>query len=121
MSLKNRAEEVEKGWGKEIVIANTDEYCGKILEFRSESQCSMHFHIEKQETWYVLEGAFVLTYINTYNANREREFLQPGDTFTVERGIPHQLRSVTGGKIIEVSTKHHDHDSYRVERGDSQQ
>lgn len=121
MSRIEKPEIVEKAWGREIIMINLDEYCGKILEFKPGAKFSMHFHMEKQETWYVLDGTFDLTSINTLNATREHDELKPGDVFTVERGLPHQLSSSTGGRIVEISTKHFDHDSYRVERGDSQQ
>ena len=42
-----------------------------------------------------------------------------GDSIEIPRGIPHQFRAITGdADIMEVSTRHFDEDSYRVERGD---
>jgi len=43
---------VKKGWGKEIIFASTPEYCGKLLVFdKAGAKCSMHFHLDKHETW----------------------------------------------------------------------
>ncbi len=50
--------QVPKGWGGEIVIVNNDLYCGKILVFNSGCQFSMHYHLIKQETWYVVKELF---------------------------------------------------------------
>ena len=51
---------VEKGWGREIIFVNNEEYCGKILQFNKGKKFSMHYHILKKETWYVSKGSFIL-------------------------------------------------------------
>ena len=57
---------VEKGWGYEIIWATTDKYCGKILVFEKKgSKFSMHFHKDKDETWFVNNGKFMLNWIDT--------------------------------------------------------
>jgi len=47
---------IPKGWGREIIIENNEMYCGKILEFKKGCKFSMHFHMEKDETWWVEKG-----------------------------------------------------------------
>ena len=39
---------VPKGWGKEIIFVNNDEYCGKLLCFEKGKKFSMHYHIQKK-------------------------------------------------------------------------
>ena len=112
---------VEKAWGREIIFVNNDLYCGKILEFNAGSKFSMHYHMVKNESWYVSEGEFIYRWINTDTAEVEEERLNVGDVIGIPNGLPHQLEAVTGGKIFEVSTTHYDRDSYRVLKGDSQQ
>ena len=111
---------IPKVWGCEIVIENGDEYCGKILRLKEGAKFSMHFHIKKKETWYVAKGTFLLTYIDTRDATEKERELNVGDIIEVDRGDPHQLLSITGGDIFEVSTQHFDDDSYRIKKGDSQ-
>ena len=111
---------VEKGWGHEVIIVNNDMYCGKILHFNRGAKFSMHFHINKKETWYVNSGSFLFRWINTVNADVIEESLNPGDTITNEIGEPHQILCLEEGDIFEVSTHHQDSDSYRVGKGDSQ-
>ena len=111
---------IPKAWGCEIVIENGNEYCGKILRVDEGAQFSMHFHIKKKETWYVASGTFLLGYIDTRDATERERELNVGDIIEVERGDPHQLLSITGGDIFEVSTQHFDDDSYRIRKGDSQ-
>lgn len=112
---------VEKGWGHENIFVSNDDYCGKLLVFEKDKEFSMHFHVDKKETWYVLEGFFQLSIIDTKNATVVTRNLNVGDVWTNERLLPHRLRCVGGkGTIIEVSTKDTVEDNYRVFPGDSQ-
>jgi mannose-6-phosphate isomerase-like protein (cupin superfamily) len=118
---KSTTDRVEKGWGHEVIIVNNELYCGKILHFNRGGKFSMHYHLNKKETWYVSTGLFRFRWINTKNADIIEESLKPGDTITNEVGEPHQLICLEEGDIFEVSTHHQDSDSYRVGKGDSQQ
>lgn len=111
---------VKKGWGREVVIDNNDEYCGKILEFKAGSKFSDHFHLAKKETFYVLDGILGLYYYDLSTGARIYKQLIPGDVITINRGEPHQIEAITSSRIIEVSTHHEDSDSYRIGKGDSQ-
>lgn len=117
-SKKQQSEIVEKGWGKEIIFVNTPEYCGKILCFDKHKKFSMHYHIQKKETWYVAKGRFILNWINTQTGTMYSEYLSVGDVITNERGEPHQLVALEYSEVFEVSTKHYDEDSYRIYKGD---
>jgi len=114
---KQTAEIVPKGWGKEIIFVNTDEYCGKILCFDKGKRFSMHYHLLKKETWYVIKGRFILNWIETTTGTSYSEYLNVGDIITNERGEPHQLVALEESEILEVSTKHYDTDSYRIYKG----
>lgn len=111
---------VEKGWGSELIWATNDLYCGKLLKFNPGSCFSMHLHKEKDETWYVLDGKFVLKTIDTDNAEMSEFFLNKGDTWRNKPMTPHQLYCIDKGTIIEVSTPDSVEDNYRVMKGDSQ-
>lgn len=112
---------VEKGWGSEEIWASNDKYCGKILRFNKDAKFSMHFHAEKDETWYVLSGKFSVYYIDTVDASMHCAELNPGDTWHNKPLLPHQLVCIEEGAIIEVSTPDSIVDNYRVAKGDSQQ
>lgn len=111
---------VEKKWGREIIIHNDEDYCGKILVFDKDARFSMHYHMKKRETWYVQDGLFRLRYINTENAEIHEVEIGAGEVIDIEPGLPHQLIALTKGEIFEISTQHFDDDSYRVGKGDSQ-
>lgn len=111
---------VKKGWGHELIWATTDKYCGKMLSFDEGAKFSMHFHREKDESWYVLSGEFLVHWINTLNADVITTKLVEGDTWHNEPLLPHQVECIKAGIIIEVSTPDSVEDNYRVRPGDSQ-
>lgn len=111
---------VKKGWGHELIWCTTDKYCGKLLRFNTGAKFSMHFHAEKDETWYVLDGKFVVRYIDTANAEVFEEELNVGDVWRNKPLVPHQVICLDEGTIIEVSTPDSIEDNYRVGKGDSQ-
>ena len=111
---------VPKGWGEEIIIENNEMYCGKLLIFKKGCRFSMHYHLIKDETWYVDKGEFLYRWIDTETAETIEQKLKVGDVVRQRVGQPHQLIALTDGTIFEVSTQHFDEDSYRVVKGDTQ-
>ena len=109
---------VEKKWGYELWIHNDTDYCGKLLVFsKSGNKFSMHYHIIKDETWYVQKGAFQFDWIDTENGERCYTQIQEGDVIEIKKGLPHQLTALTEqATVFEVSTQHFDEDSYRIYR-----
>lgn len=111
---------VPKGWGSEEIWATNDKYCGKLLNFNAGAKFSMHFHAVKDETWYVLEGRFIVECIDTKNASTYTKSLVKGDVWHNPPLLPHRLTCIEKGSIIEVSTPDSVEDNYRVLPGDSQ-
>jgi mannose-6-phosphate isomerase-like protein (cupin superfamily) len=111
---------VEKGWGHEFIFATNDKYCGKILKFNKDAKFSMHFHAEKDETWFILSGKFLVKYIDTSNAQIHEQELNANDAWRNLPMFPHQVICLEEGIIIEVSTPDSVEDNFRVMPGDSQ-
>jgi mannose-6-phosphate isomerase-like protein (cupin superfamily) len=111
---------VEKGWGHELIWATNDQYCGKLLKFNTGAKFSMHFHAKKDESWYVLDGSFIVKVIDTNNANMHECKLEQGMTWRNLPLVPHQIECIEAGTIIEVSTPDSVEDNFRVIPGDSQ-
>ena len=83
---------------------------------------SMHFHKEKEETWFVNEGKFLLKWIDTKDATLYTKELNEGDTWRNPPFLPHQVQCLTdNGSITEVSTADDPNDNYRIIKGDNQQ
>ena len=112
---------VNKGWGSELIWATNDKYCGKLMKFNKDAKFSMHFHAQKDETWYVLSGKFEVKYIMSQDASMKSQILEIGSVWRNEPLEPHQIICLEEGTIIEVSTPDSVEDNYRVMPGDSQE
>jgi len=111
---------VPKGWGSEFIWASTDQYCGKLMNFNKGAKFSMHFHKDKDETWYVQSGRFIVRWIDTKTAETHDWEIGVGTVWHIPPCMPHQLICVEAGTVIEVSTPDSVEDNYRVIPGDSQ-
>ena len=109
---------VDKGWGSETWIVNKD-YCGKILHFFSGRRCSWHYHIKKDEVFWLSSGKLLILYGWSDDINQaEKTILYPGAKFEVPVGLRHQMVGMEESMLIEFSTHHEDDDSIRVIKGD---
>ena len=113
---------VDKGWGYEVIWATNDKYCGKIMVFeKTGAKFSMHFHKEKDETWFVNSGQFKVLWIDTATATPYEKTLKEGDVWHNPPLQPHQLICLQeNSSITEVSTPDSVEDNYRILPGDSQ-
>lgn len=111
---------VPKGWGSEFIWATNDKYCGKFMNFETGRKFSMHFHRDKEETWYVQSGRFIVKWIDTKTAELHEQELRAGSVWHNPPCQPHQLICLDAGTIIEVSTPDSVEDNFRVAPGDSQ-
>jgi len=118
MQTAIKPKKVKKIWGHEIWLANNDpnDYCGKILHINAGQTTSMHYHMDKHETFYVLKGSLELELLDTRDGEKQLVCLEEGDGYEIERGQPHQLGASIDTDIIEISTFHRDEDSHRLWR-----
>ena len=83
---------VQKGWGYELWITNTDKYCGKLLYFKKGKKCSWHYHKVKDEVFYVQSGKIELTFgLSNEKKDASILILEQGDSFHVPVGLRHQM------------------------------
>ena len=110
---------VPKGWGFEKWIHNSELYCGKLLYFVKNKKCSWHYHVLKDEVFYVQSGRIKVYYSEGDDiAQANTVILGPGDNFHVYRGLRHRMEAIEDTELFEFSTQHFDSDSHRIERGD---
>lgn len=116
------AKKVEKKWGTEFWLVNTELYCSKILELNPGWMCSTHSHPIKTETFIVLRGEVFLDLMNGPRLVDEntklyysRHVLKPGQSFLLKPNWRHRFSSKDGATILEVSTQHLDSDTVRIE------
>ena len=110
---------VPKGWGYEKWIVNNEEYCGKLLFFLRDKKCSWHYHVLKDEVFYVQSGKIFVKFSEDDDLETAQEIvLSKGDNFHVYRGLRHQMIAIEDTELFEFSTQHFDEDSYRIQKGD---
>ena len=104
--MTEKIKKVEKIWGSEEWIVNRD-YCGKILNLKKAHRCSIHYHKNKDETFYLLDGKVLL------ELDGKNIVLKKGDVQLIEPNQKHRFTGLVNSKIIEFSTHHEESDSYR--------
>ena len=115
----NEIKFVEKGWGYERWIVNKPEYCGKLLYFDAGKRCSWHYHVLKDEVFYLQSGKMMIYYSDGSDISKAKQkILSPGENFHVYRGLRHQMVALEDTELFEFSTQHFDSDSYRILKGD---
>jgi hypothetical protein len=113
---------IDKGWGFEIIFANNDKYCGKLLVFeRAGAKTSLVFHKEKRKSWFVNAGKFKVKYIDVATGEPKEAILEEGKTADFAELGPHQIEALVPNSIIfEVGTGDYIEDRFRLAPGDSQ-
>jgi streptogramin lyase len=113
---------VDKGWGFELVWANNDKYCGKLLVFeRAGAKTSLVFHKDKAKSWFVNAGRFKITFIDVTTGEIKQSELGEGQTADFGQLGPHQIEALVANSIIfEVGTGDYVEDRFRLAPGDTQ-
>lgn len=98
---------VNKVWGTEVWMANTEKYCGKLLCINAGYQCSYHHHKVKDEVFYCASSSVFV------EVDGETSDLVEGEAIRIRPKTKHLFRAYDDAVLIEVSTHHDDEDSYR--------
>ena len=114
--------QVKKGWGFELVFANNDKYCGKLLVFeQAGAKTSLVFHKEKAKSWFVNAGRFKITFIDVTTGEMKQSEISEGQTADFGQLGPHQVEALVANSIIfEVGTGDYVEDRFRLAPGDTQ-
>ena len=110
---QNQVKRVEKVWGSEEWIANNDKYCGKILNLNKGFRCSIHYHKNKHETFYILQGKVLMELFDSGGNRSIINIMLPEKIQVIEPYQRHRFTGLEDSRIIEFSTHHEESDSYR--------
>ena len=80
-----------KPWGHEIRFAITEKYLGKILYIEKAQRLSKQYHVQKDETIYVLSGVLILE----VGDSGEQVVLSEGDSYRITPKTIHRFCSGT--------------------------
>jgi mannose-6-phosphate isomerase-like protein (cupin superfamily) len=95
--------QVDKPWGRELIWALTDRYCGKVITIEAGRRLSLQYHEQKVESLLVLSGRLRLHLENAAGAMIIRE-LGPGESAHVPVGRRHRFEAIERVELVEVST-----------------
>ena len=108
----------KKVWGNEELVFN-DRHCVKIMTLKPNYKCSLHTHVDKQESFVLILGAMVIETIAADGGKRTIVLEEQNDTITIEPNVPHRfyIPDYQAGNtiFIECSTNDSSDDSYRIE------
>jgi hypothetical protein len=107
---------IKTDYGYEIVWADTEQYCGKILVFeKSNSKIPLHFHKEKTKSWFVNAGKFKVQWVDTSTGGVYAQELPEGGVFHVPALMPVMLESLSvNSAMAETSNANKVDDYYRL-------
>lgn len=89
----------------------------KVLYIEKNKKLSLHFHLEKTELFYMVEGS--LEVVLVADGIEEKVFFEKGDAMIIEPGMVHSMKGLEENNILlEVSTVDYKYDSYRIKKGD---
>lgn len=91
-----------KSWGRELLIAQTDTYIGKVMWMRAGASGPLQYHERKDETFFLLSGEAIVTGVD---GAALREYpMSPGMAFHIPPGVVHRVTAVSDCVFVEAST-----------------
>ena len=95
-----------RDWGKEVIIAATDTYLGKVLHMNAGTRGGLQKHVEKDETFYLFTGR-ALVRTDRGDGTLTVIPMGPGQSFHIPPGAVHQVEAITTCVFFETSTPHY--------------
>jgi mannose-6-phosphate isomerase len=108
MSARTPVKHVPKPWGHETIWAANELYVGKILHIKAGNKLSVQYHVQKDETVYLLAGELKY-YVQLEGSDRPVDMkLAVGEAFRITPNTIHYMEAVTDCDVLEASTPHLD-------------
>ena len=111
----------KKVWGKEILLTNPqntfspNQYCSKLMVVESGWQCSLHRHLVKDETFFILDGVVIIE-TSLDGEKLSWDVFTAGDSIHIRPKVWHRFKATNNPVLmLEVSTPHSDGDVERME------
>jgi mannose-6-phosphate isomerase-like protein (cupin superfamily) len=108
---------VEKLWGYEEWIENNELYCLKRLVMKPGWQSSLHKHLIKDETFFVLASWLILEIESPLGLSPVKVILKEGQSRRIPPNTWHRFSApfeTFGCMFFEASTRHDDTDVVRL-------
>ena len=97
----------EKYWGKITSVCKLENCTLKVIDMKANTQSSLEFHTQKDETYYILSGKVKLG-IRYGRGQNKSVLLEKGDVYHVPKGVMHMhkliLASCAGSSLVVTIT-----------------
>lgn len=87
---------VQRPWGFYTILLQKESYKLKLINILPQKKISLQKHLKRSEMWFVVSGVAEITYKDKVIT------LKSGETFKVEKGVPHRLKNPSKTKILEI-------------------
>jgi mannose-6-phosphate isomerase-like protein (cupin superfamily) len=94
---------VDKPWGYELRFGVTDRYLGKLIHVNRGHALSLQYHVQKDETIYLVSGLLDLVLEND-RGELETHRLTPGMSAHIRPGRRHRFVGVDDAELFEASS-----------------
>lgn len=91
-------------WGREVLIAHTPHYLGKVLTMRAGTAGGLQLHVEKDETFFLYSGLALIT--SDEGGQLVSREMQAGESYHIPPGAVHRVHAMTDCVFFEASTPH---------------
>ena len=95
---KEYKNKTDKPWGYEKILILTELYSTKELYIKEGFRTSLHYHIEKDETMYILSGSGYIEFED------RKEYFSKNDSIRIQPGVVHSIVATENTLLHEVST-----------------
>ena len=102
--------EIEKDWGSEIVLANTNLYSGRKLILHKDDEIDLHYHEKKDKTIFVDKGKILIEFFD--GDCMDEDILYEGDSIRIVPGQLHKILGLEESVLIEIANCHIDSDDF---------
>lgn len=99
---KEYENKTDKPWGYEKILILTELYSTKELYIKEGFRTSLHYHVEKDETMYILSGSGYIEFED------RKEYFSKNDSIRIQPGVAHSIVATENTLLHEVSTPYLD-------------
>lgn len=92
----------DKPWGRELLVAETSTYIGKVLLMRAGHGGALQYHLRKDEAFFLFQGQAVVHWCDN-EGKMHSDIMEAGDAYHVPPGAIHQVEAVTDCVFFEAS------------------
>jgi hypothetical protein len=117
---QNKENVKQHSWGYELIWANTENYCGKILYFTEKnSKTPFYFNSETDKTFFVSSGSFKIRWISTNDGQVFETEVNEGQVWHCPKLQPCSLHALVAESSMNVVCEGNKTDTHVILRAEN--